>query len=435
MAELHPLAWLLLGIWGSLGLLFLLGSFWFCVVLMVLTLFTGILTAVPVGFTLKGPQFFALLGLGAWSIAQLRRSQGPVFPWAWLWPFGLFILSILPSFLTLGGPDTLHEATLSLRLLLNYLWLQLFLLVLWLAAHSLQRIRQLLLLGFVSGALSLLFGYGQQVAFYLGYYDPLQFVGRHSSIVDFYGPFLRLAPGTFANEYGEILQTLGLLLIGWLYLLPPERTRWRGVLLVFFWALVLGLVLNFTRASWLVFTVGTFVLLSMSGLSWRRLLGVYLSGGVLLALLLYVSQWVLQASLLLQLGRRFQELGRIQTASAGSRLQTWQLAWDAFLQSPWVGQGWGQYVETHNVPLQLLAETGVLGFVGFYGLMAWCSWRMFSAWRQAPTQDWRGLQLSLLMAFWGCLAFDLTNHGIAHFVLWYVLGLGLATAWQISDSE
>lgn len=431
MAELHPLVWVGLGLGGSLGLILLLGSFWLCVVLMVLTLFTGILTAVPLGFTLKGPQFFAALALGAWLMAQVQRQSQPLVPWRWLLPFCLCVLSFLPSLLRVGGPEDLHAATLSLRLLLNYLWLQLFLVALLLAASSLQRIRQLILLGFVSGALSLAFGYVQQLAFYLGYYDPLQFVGRHSSIVDFYGPFLRLAPGTFANEYGEILQTLGLLLVGWLYLMPTGSSRLRSVLLLLFWALVLGLVLNFTRASWLVFTAGSFVLLGLSGLSWRRLLGIYFSGGLMLALLLYLSQWVLQASLLLQLGQRFRELGRLQTASAGTRLQTWQVAWDAFVQSPWIGHGWGQYVETHNVPLQLLAETGLVGFVGFYGLMAWCSRVMLKAWSQAPTQQWRGLQLSLMLAFWGCLAFDLTNHGMAHFVLWYVLGLGLATAWQI----
>jgi O-antigen ligase len=68
-----------------------------------------------------------------------------------------------------------------------------------------------------------------------------------------------------------------------------------------------------------------------------------------------------------------------------SRYAEWFKAWSAFIDRPWIGYGWGGYVEqgvlrelsgthtrvlepsvfthTHNTPLQLLVETGIFGFL------------------------------------------------------------------------
>ncbi len=433
---------LILALAGMLAITVCLGSSYSCLVLAMLTLFTGILTALPIGFTLKGPQLFALIGLLAWGLERLRHSPAArtYLKWQWSWPFLAFVLCLLPSFFALDRTALgLSQDDSSLRLLFNYGLLQLFTLFLLLRINQVRQLLHLSALACLSCGLSLLFGFGQQVAFYAGRYDPLAFVGRHSSIIDFYGPFLRLSPGTFANEYGEILQSVGILVIGLLFLIPNLRkSSVRLPLFALLLAVLLGLILNFTRASWLVFAVGAFGLLLFSKLRWRALLSLFVLGSIALGLLFWLSQILLEASVLFTIGRRFQELGQVQSHSAGQRLETWAMAWDAFLESPWIGHGWGQFGQTHNVPLQLLAETGVLGAIGFYGLMAWCSYQMLTAWRLAQTGLLKGLQLTYLMAFWGCLAFDLTNHGIYHFVLWFCLGMGLACAqliWVDSNQE
>lgn len=453
MPVYEPFAWLLLALGGIAGLGLCLGSAWLCCQLMVLGLFTGVLSSVPVGFTFKSPQLFALLGLLAWGLARLRGIGRAGFPWHWALPFCAFLVTMLPSFWMVDrGGLGLGEGDSSLRLLLNYSLLQLFALLLLLETDSFERVLNLLRLAWISCLASLLFGFGQQIGFYLGIYDPFAWVGRHSSIIDFYGPFLRLAPGTFANEYGEILQTVGLLLTGWIFLVPrgpelsavaasvPGQTasrprRWGATLLLF--GVMLGLVINFTRASWLVYAAGSFVLLVAARLRLRALLGLSLLGGLALSLLLWLSQVVLAASVLLSVGQRFGELSQLRSSSAGQRLQTWQLAWEAFTSSPWIGNGWGRFAETHNVPLQLLAETGILGFLGFYGLMAWCLLTMYRAWsRPQPGQDprLRPLLLSFMIALLGCLAFDLTNHGLYHFVLWFCVAMGLALA-RLASAE
>lgn len=405
---------------------------------MLLTVFLGVLCAVPVGFTLKGPQFFALIGLVAHGVyplwhgvswRQLWRQPLP-FPWQGLVPFGLFAASLLPSFYLVSGSEVSLRADHSpVRLLFNLGFLYLFTLLLVLRLRSPRQLVQALHLGLISGALSLAFGFAQQFAFYLGVYNPFAHVGKHNSIVDFYGPFLRFAPGTFANEYGEILQSLGLFAFMALYLPGFRYTgKPRLALQLFLGLLVVALVLNFTRASWLVFAAALLVQMIYARFSAWRLLGLALGGTVVLGGLFYVSQQVLELSLLLQIGARFEELGAPQAHSAGQRLATWAIAWNAFLESPWIGQGLGKYVETHNVPLQLLAETGVVGFMGFYGAMAGFFGCCYQAYRRAQNAQLRSLLWTSALAVLGCLAFDLTNHGVYHFVLWYGVGLGLASA-------
>jgi O-antigen ligase len=80
------------------------------------------------------------------------------------------------------------------------------------------------------------------------------------------------------------------------------------------------------------------------------------------------------------------------------RVLLWVTAWDLFRAAPFLGVGWGNFVglygsdlssfssiipsgvfEVHNIYLQLLAETGLVGFVAFFYLVVQC-------WRQAWDQ-------------------------------------------------
>ncbi|PIQ28479.1 hypothetical protein COW36_13125 [bacterium (Candidatus Blackallbacteria) CG17_big_fil_post_rev_8_21_14_2_50_48_46] len=426
----ESLRWALAALGAGGFLLLALSSPRLCASALALFVFTGILTAVEVGFSFKAPQLFsllAILGLGLRFVLGWRPTQR--YPWFWLLPFGLILLSWLPS---LGKADSaqlaLNQDMTSIRLVFNYLLLVLTGLTLFGAASNLQELKRLHVLLVLSCLLTLAVGWLQQIGFYTGSYNPLDYLGKHSALVDFYGPFLRISPGTFANEYGEILQTVGILLIGWLYLFPERNQKWRfGLYLALAWV-VASLVINFTRASWLVFVTGTFFLLALARPPLHRLL---LLGSLLYGVfggLFKLSQIISEAGLLVTVGQRFGELSDVTVESAGQRLDTWGLAWKAFWESPWIGHGLGRFVDTHNVPLQLLAETGILGCLVFYAAMGWVAWIMFKAWKQAENPELREIQIVWLVAFSGCLAFDLTNHGIFHFVLWVCIALGLATA-------
>ena len=77
--------------------------------------------------------------------------------------------------------------------------------------------------------------------------------------------------------------------------------------------------------------------------------------------------------------------GRIGTLSSSNRWTWWQEAWNAFTRHPLGGTGAGTFeltnrlhrtspydvtVEPHNMPLQFLSETGVVGFLLFAGAVA-----------------------------------------------------------------
>ncbi|MGH9607864.1 MAG: O-antigen ligase family protein [Terracidiphilus sp.] len=78
------------------------------------------------------------------------------------------------------------------------------------------------------------------------------------------------------------------------------------------------------------------------------------------------------------------------------RFTSWASAWNLFTQSPALGVGWGNFTAVHglgnpyfvpdmstayNIYLQLLAETGLVGFVAFFYLVV-------RSWQQAQRQ-WR----------------------------------------------
>ena len=85
-------------------------------------------------------------------------------------------------------------------------------------------------------------------------------------------------------------------------------------------------------------------------------------------------------------------------SDAVSRLMLWGTAWDEFTQSPVFGIGWGNFGapydwnisfapgmgEPHNIYLQLLAETGLMGFVAFFYLVV-----------QSGRQAWSQLHSSI----------------------------------------
>lgn len=401
-----------------------------CALLTSLGLFTGILTSVKVGFTLKAPQLFSLIGLFALLNVYLAGERKP-FPWPYIAPFVLSVLFLLPSCFGLSASEwSLSAREEPLRLFFNYALLHIFTLFLFLYADSEKRLKYVFYASLLSFVMSLGFGLLQQVGYYLGRYNPVAYLGRHSSIVDFYGPFLRIAPGTFANEYGEILQVMGIFLMGALFL---RRDYLRGFkragAYTLLFCVTLALVFNFTRISWLAFLLGALAMSALSDRPFKMFFSMGLGTSLVFGALTYISLQFDAFNPLLSIGQRFGELTDISQASAGTRLVYWKVAWAYFVEHPLWGIGWGKLVQTHNLPLELLAEVGIVGFISFYALMLWLLGLFLKAYYLLPSESHLKVPLlSIILAFLSCLFFDLTNHGQFHFVFWYLIALGLSVS-------
>ena len=105
-----------------------------------------------------------------------------------------------------------------------------------------------------------------------------------------------------------------------------------------------------------------------------------------------------------------QGTGRLGSANTNNRWTWWQEAWNVFTEQPAEGAGAGSFavartpvrtnaldvVEPHNFPLQQLAETGVVGFLLWLGLVASAAAAVRLALRRAGPQRRVALALALV---------------------------------------
>lgn len=220
------------------------------------------------------------------------------------------------------------------------------------------------------------------------------------------------------------------------------------------WLAAVGLLLLLTwsRGAWLALVAQ--VLLA-GGLLWlgrrpneatagrgRGVLPLLLVGG-LLAGLLVVTLADVPA---IQLAReRLVQTFSSRDWSNLTRIYSMQAAWRAFLVSPWVGVGWGQFAfhfplhvdpmglqsqfswpVVNNFPLKILCETGVVGFLVLGGQFLWLLGAGLHTWRRAALPGDGDHVLAALVAVAGVWLQLLTfsQYNLPH--IWLAVGLLLA---------
>jgi O-antigen ligase len=120
------------------------------------------------------------------------------------------------------------------------------------------------------------------------------------------------------------------------------------------------------------------------------------------------------------IGKRFSTVD----ANSLTRLIIWGAAWQVFLSSPWIGVGFGNFKEvygdlipgyarvldTHNLLLQLLSETGIVGLIAFVILIT-ITLRVAKRKARSPNTTERIVAVGALAAIMGVLA-----HGTVDYV-------------------
>lgn len=249
-----------------------------------------------------------------------------------------------------------------------------------------------------------------------------------------------------ANNYGDLLALGALSLLYW-----HERAQKARLVIYVLAALIMfGLSLTQSRSVWLYFAAS----LLLAWIYRRYWLRSVLAGFV--AYLLF--QGLLSLDVMPQQQQTAAERLVQEIGGAPIRWHIWQVAWQLFVQSPILGQGFGQfdwaYFQTgnhiplltsrlehaHNLFLHLLAELGLLPVMLLsIGLFRWLKPLIARSDVSADKDNGtlpKGLHAWLLM-----LIAVLGIHSLLEYPLWYAQFLGLAAIllslgdsqnWQIS---
>ena len=324
------------------------------------------------------------------------------------WASLLFLGAALASAVLLRGAWT-HESARSLYEMASYFGFYLLVLA-W--ADSSQRIQKILTVLLCSTIVTAVFAIFQEI---VGGYTSLWLYLNPPS--DSFLPWGGRAT-SFLNYSNSLAGYLNLVLPFALACYALGKGKWRKLGA---WTVGLGFIaLVCTQSLGGLAAFGCVLILAIFCFvrPWRSRL-LFLAGVCTLAIGFYVTREILNPA----------HVGSSVGYDAASRLLLWGTAWDLFVHSPVLGVGWGNFTElygsyvtdfswmpqgifaVHNIYLQFLAETGLVGFTVF-------SLLIFRAIRQALRQL-RGSEavLDRALAF-GVLGAVLTVlvHGLADFL-------------------
>jgi len=183
--------------------------------------------------------------------------------------------------------------------------------------------------------------------------------------------------------------------------LSPVFHRLRPLLMTTMVLLLLAVILTFTRGAWLALLFLGFISLFVSKILKKYL--VY--SGVAIALIIFVFNFVFTSSTASAIFRERLSIdisnAYIGVGSIAFRVLLWQSAWTLFLSNPLLGAGFDNFVTlnrltpnypiiqglggsdlyVHNIYLQILAETGIIGFSIFLFLILRIYKHFFRAYR------------------------------------------------------
>jgi O-antigen ligase len=210
----------------------------------------------------------------------------------------------------------------------------------------------------------------------------------------------------------------------------PRCCAWLPVVLM-----VVFLALTFSRQSWVaaLFTVPVMLILGASyrpfsvRLGWIALVGL-------------VCLWVLLAALpTTMIPSRFFSIFNLAERSNAERLETWRKGVDAVEEFPILGTGVGNFFTaigagpgayTHNAYLDVWAETGPLGLIGFLLLLVWAWVTAARVFVEAREPRLRGFGLAALGTLgWLTALFifdDMLYSARSGPAIWLMLGLLVA---------
>ena len=277
-------------------------------------------------------------------------------------------------------------------------------------ADSKQRIRKVLLMLFYSTAVTLIFALAQEI---VGGFTPLWFY--LNPVTDAFQPWSGRA-ASFMFHPNSLAAYLDLVLPFALGCCVICGGKWR---ILGAWTLAVGFVVLLCTQS--VGGLAAFGCMLVFAILWfarsTRMKVLLLSSCASFVATMYLARNILNPV----------HAGDPRIAyDAVTRLLLWNVAWELFLQSPLNGVGWGNFpslygsylhlswippdiFNVHNIYLQLLSETGILGFVAFSGLIVTTCRQACDQWKMSQSDIGKAIAFGLLGAMITVLVQGLTD--------------------------
>jgi O-antigen ligase len=216
-----------------------------------------------------------------------------------------------------------------------------------------------------------------------------------------------------------------------LFLQPQSLIRriGYGILAVFF---AVPFFFSQTRTPWAGFVL---ILLILAFFRYRKLL--------LLISVVLIILWLLVPAVSL----RFSDVSfkNPETSTLGVRLQLWSAAIDLFNSSPLVGVGFGvadsrtgfmafgKQHPVHNTYLRVLADTGIVGFIAYWGLLFSFLWEAAVSYRKLHNPFYRTLVVGFAALcaalMWQRIWGNQLTTSIRQFYFWSYAALVPALVW------
>ena len=237
--------------------------------------------------------------------------------------------------------------------------------------------------------------------------------------------------GTNHNLISEVL--ISVIPICFILIWEAEKVWLKKILIISVLLMMAINILTLSRTGWIALTLELVIL---AYIKYRKNIKNYVKFGFVILLIifpLFVYSYIFLTSDVVQ-------------SSNLNRIALTKIALENFYEHPIVGNGAGTFIEqvsqdrgyivnygspseAHGVIQKLLAETGLLGFVTFFALLAFILMRLFKAYKRLPEDsNFKNIILALILTSLGSITFQLfqTSYFVSKF--WLLLGIALAAS-------
>ncbi len=228
-----------------------------------------------------------------------------------------------------------------------------------------------------------------------------------------------------------------------------DHVMWRGLLIIY----VVAMCLCFSRGVWLAFimSMGFLLLQRSEGIRSKKFL--IIAGSI--AFLVFILSIPQLSHLVIS---RASTIFSMSYGSNRERLLRWATAVSMFLKHPILGAGYGSFafsfvnnpeilgaksrfgMGAHSEYLQVLAETGIIGFIGWMGIIVTFFLHGFGLLRKIDKKKmiWRSLIIGIMSAEFALLIHFFVNNLVQSYIVgvpfWLLMGL-LPAIGNIAERE